>query len=239
MGNPLVIGLTGSIAAGKSTVGQLLEARGAVHCDADKLVHRLYDPGTPGFAKVVAHFGPEVLGSDGFVDRKVLGSKVFGKPEEMRALTAAMGSITELIKAEIDGWRATLGDNDVAVMEAVNLMEPGYARWCDQTWLIGVGDAEAKRRLMETRGMSEAEAGQRLASQRPFDQREPGADWTYVNDGTPEALETAVDAELSRIRALHISGTLPPSVFEPWWNEFIEKNRAAIEASGAKAADRA
>jgi dephospho-CoA kinase len=239
MGNPLVIGLTGSIAAGKSTVGQLLEARGAVHCDADKLVHRLYDPDTPGFDKVVAHFGPEVVGSDGFIDRKVLGSKVFGKPDEMRALTTAMGSITELIKAEIEGWRATLGDTDLAVMEAVNLMEPGYARWCDQTWLIGVNDTEAKRRLLETRGMSEAEAGQRLASQRPFEQRAPGADWTCMNDCTPEDLEAAVDAELTRIRALHLAGSLPPSVFEPWWKDFIEKNRAAIEASGAKPADRA
>jgi dephospho-CoA kinase len=124
-------------------------------------------------------------------------------------------------------------------MEAVNLMEPGYARWCDQTWLIGVSDAEATRRLIETRGMSEAEAGQRLASQRPFDQRAPGADWTCMNDGTLEALEAAVAADLARIRALHAAGTLPPSVFEPWWKEFIEKNRAAIEASGAKAADRA
>jgi dephospho-CoA kinase len=239
MGNPLVIGLTGSIAAGKSTVGQILAARGAVHCDADKLVHRLYDPGTPGFQKVVEAFGPQVVGADGYVDRKVLGAKVFGKPEEMRKLTTAMGSITELIKAEIDGWRDSLADDQLAVMEAVNLMEPGYARWCDQTWLIGVSNDEAKRRLKETRGMSDAEAEQRLASQRPFDQRAPGADWTYMNDGTPEQLETAVDAELSRIRTLHQAGTLSPSVFEPWWRDFIEKNRAAIEASGAKPADRA
>jgi dephospho-CoA kinase len=92
MANPLVIGLTGSIAAGKSTVGQLLAARGAVHCDADKLVHRLYDPGTPGFERVVEAFGREVVGADGYVDRKSLGAKVFGKPEEMRKLTSAMAS---------------------------------------------------------------------------------------------------------------------------------------------------
>jgi dephospho-CoA kinase len=239
MANPLVIGLTGSIAAGKSTVGQLLAARGAVHCDADKLVHRLYDPGTPGFERVVEAFGREVVGADGYVDRKSLGAKVFGKPEEMRKLTSAMGSITELIKAEIDGWRATLGDGEMAVMEAVNLMEPGYARWCDQTWLIGVGAGQARRRLIETRGMSEGEANQRIASQRPFDQRAPGADWTYMNDGSPEELEAAVDAELTRVRQLRASGALPPSVFEPWWKDFIEKNRAAIEASGGKADDTA
>jgi dephospho-CoA kinase len=74
----LVIGLAGTIAAGKSTVGQMLVERGAHHCDADKLVHRLYDPGTPGFDRVVEAFGPEIVGKDGVVDRKVLGAMVFG-----------------------------------------------------------------------------------------------------------------------------------------------------------------
>ena len=100
---PLVIGLTGSIAAGKSTVAQILVDNGAVHCDADKLVHRLYDPGTPGFEKVVAHFGEDVVGPDGYIDRKILGAKVFGKPAEMAALTRAMGNISEAIQKEIDG----------------------------------------------------------------------------------------------------------------------------------------
>lgn len=236
---PLVIGLTGSIAAGKSTAAQLLEARGAVHCDADKLVHRLYDPGTPGFDRVVEAFGEEVVGPDGYVDRKLLGAKVFGKPEEMRKLTTAMGSITEAIKAEIDGWRESLGPNDVAVMEAVNLMEPGYARWCDQTWLIGVSDDVAIARLKESRAMSGEEARQRLASQRPFEQRAPGADWTYMNEGSLEEFEAAVEAEFRRITELHAKGELPESVFGPWWEEFREKHRAAIEASGAKPADEA
>ncbi len=236
MSGPLVIGLTGSIAAGKSTVGQLLEERGAVHCDADKLVHKLYDPGTPGFEKVVAHFGGDVVGADGYIDRKVLGSKVFGKPEEMRKLTEAMGSISDLIEAEIKSWRDTLGSGQMAVMEAVNLMEPGYARWCDQTWLIGVGDETARARLKETRGMTDEEAAQRLASQRPFSARAPGADWTYMNDGSREELEAAVDAELTRIRRAFDAGTLEKSIFEPWWEDFREKAKAAAEAKKAEEA---
>ncbi len=236
---PLVIGLTGTIAAGKSTVGQLLEARGAVHCDADRLVHRLYDPGTPGFDRVVAAFGPEVVGADGYVDRKVLGAKVFGKPAEMAKLTTAMGSITDAIKGEIDRWRAGLGANDLAVMEAVNLMEPGYARWCDQTWLIGVDDEVAMVRLRETRGMSEEEAKQRLASMRPFEQREPGTDWGYKNNGSLADLGAAVNAELDRIVALQGAGQLLPSRFEPWWQEFIALHRKAIEAAGQRLADEA
>ncbi len=231
--SPLVIGLTGTIAAGKSTVAQILVERGARHCDADKLVHRLYDPGTPGFDRVVEAFGQEVVGADGYVDRKILGAKVFGKPAEMAKLTRAMGSITEAIKGEIDRWRAELRPDEIAVMEAVNLMEPGYARWCDQTWLIGVDDEVAFQRLLETRGMSVEEANQRLASMRPFEQRAPGADWTYKNNGSREELAAAVTAELDRVIRIRKAAKLPESVFPEWWKAFLdERGRAALEASG-------
>lgn len=230
----LVIGLAGTIAAGKSTVGQILAERGATHCDADKLVHRLYDPGTPGFDRVVEAFGNDIIGEDGFIDRKILGAKVFGKPAEMARLTKAIGSITDAVHAEIDKWRAELGPNDIAVMEAVNLMEAGYARWCDQMWLVGVDDEIALQRLKETRGMGEEEAHQRLKSMRPYEQRLPGTDWGFLNNGTREELEAAVLAELDRIFELHKKGQLPKSKFNRWWADHLEKNRAALEASGVK-----
>lgn len=222
-GSCLVIGLAGSIASGKSTVAQLLLERGAIHCDADKLVHRLYDPGTPGFDRVVAAFGEEIVGPDGYVDRKKLGAKVFGKPDEMAKLTRAMGSITETIYKQIATWREELGPHEVAVLEAVNLMEPGYAAKCDQTWLIGVSDDLALQRLMVARGLSEADARQRLASQRPFETRAGGADWTYINDGTLDELRDAVNAEFDRIVALHRRGELPQSKFHAWYAAFEGK----------------
>ena len=233
----LVIGLAGTIAAGKSTAGQLLVERGAHHCDADKLVHKLYDPGTPGFDRVVEAFGRDVVGADGYVDRKVLGAKVFGKPEEMNKLTRAMGSITELIKGEIDRWRAELGADQICVMEAVNLMEPGYARWCDQTWLIGVDNDIARERLKETRGMSEEEANQRLASMIPLEFRAPGADWVYKNNGTLDDLRTAVNAELDRLLAVRAAGGTVESKFPAWWAEFVAKNRERLARTGATLAD--
>lgn len=234
---PLVIGLAGTIAAGKSTVGQLLVERGAHHCDADKLVHKLYDPGTPGFDRVVEAFGRDVVGADGYVDRKVLGAKVFGKPEEMNKLTRAMGSITELIKGEIDRWREELGADQICVMEAVNLMEPGYARWCDQTWLIGVDNDIARKRLKETRGMSEEEANQRLASMIPLEIRAPGADWVYRNNGTLDDLRTAVNAELDRLLAVRAAGGKVESKFPAWWADFVAKNRERLARAGATLAD--
>lgn len=234
---PLVIGLAGTIAAGKSTVGQLLVERGAHHCDADKLVHKLYDPGTPGFDRVVEAFGRDVVGADGYVDRKVLGAKVFGKPEEMNKLTRAMGSITELIKGEIDRWREELGADQICVMEAVNLMEPGYARWCDQTWLIGVDNDIARERLKETRGMSEEEANQRLASMIPLEIRAPGADWVYRNNGTLDDLRAAVNAELDRLLAVRAAGGKVESKFPAWWADFVAKNRERLARAGATLAD--
>ncbi len=233
--SPLVIGLAGTIAAGKSTVGQILVERGAHHCDADKLVHKLYDPGTPGFDRVVEAFGTDVVGADGYVDRKVLGAKVFGKPEEMNKLTRAMGSITDAIKGEIDRWRAELGPNEICVMEAVNLMEPGYARWCDQTWLIGVDDDVARARLMETRNMSEAEANQRLSAMVPLTIRAPGADWVYKNNGTREELSAAVNAELDRLLAVKAAGGEYESKFGAWWSAFLEKNKERLKAAGVPA----
>ena len=212
----LILGVTGSIATGKSLVCRTLVELGAVHCDADKLVHRLYDPGTPGFERVVAEFGTEVVGADGYVDRKVLGSKVFGNPEAMRRLTRAMGDITGAIKHEIDRWRETLPADAVGVMEAVNLIEPGYAAWCDQVWLVAADHGVAKARLMARNGFGEAEAEQRLASQRPWQDRAGAADFVIHNNGDIAAVQTAVRQELARIRALHAAGELPPPRYHAW-----------------------
>ena len=186
---------------------------------------------------MVEAFGRDVVGADGYVDRKVLGAKVFGKPEEMNKLTRAMGSITELIKSEIDRWRAELGADQICVMEAVNLMEPGYARWCDQTWLIGVDNDIARERLKETRGMSEEEANQRLASMIPLEIRAPGADWVYRNNGTLDDLRTAVNAELDRLLAVRATGGKVESKFPAWWADFVAKNRERLARAGATLAD--
>jgi dephospho-CoA kinase len=213
---PLVIGVTGSIATGKSSVCEALVELGAIHCNADTLVHRLYDPGTPGFDRVVAEFGQDVVGADGYVDRRVLGSKVFGDREAMGRLTRAMGDISGLIRSTIEEWRATLPADASAVMEAVNLIEPGYSAWCDQTWLVAAEPDSARPRLMSRNGFSEEEANQRLSSQRNWRDRAPAADFVLHNDSTVEDLRAAVEAEFRRIHALHRAGTLPPSAYHAW-----------------------
>lgn len=227
---PLVLGVTGSIATGKSSVCAILVDLGAVHCDADKLVHRLYDPGTAGFDRVVAEFGPDVVGADGYVDRKVLGSKVFGNPEAMRRLTRAMGDISGAIEDEFKNWRNTLPPDAAAVMEAVNLIEPGYGRWCDQVWLVASERDVARSRLIARNNFSVEAADQRLNSQRPWEERAPAADFVIHNNGDIDTLRTAVTDEFNRVRELSIAGTLPPTKMIDWWKERVAATAAAQQS---------
>ncbi len=214
---PLVIGVTGSIATGKSSLCRyLVERHGAIHADGDRVVHRMYEPRRPGFDRIVAEFGPDVVGADGMIDRRILGGMVFGKPDRMKALTTAIGDIKAEMKGIIDGWRATLPDDAIAVIEIVLLIEERYARWCDQTWLVGVDDTIAIPRLMERNGLTEDEARQRLASAVPWETRAPAADRVFMNAGTPEAFQQEIDAALAETMTAHLAGTLGESQYERW-----------------------
>src|SRR4051812_37698842 len=113
---PLVLGVTGSIASGKSHLCRyLVERHGAVHADADAVVHAMYAPGKPAFARIVEEFGAGVVGADGTIDRAALGAMVFGRPERMQALTTAIGDMTAELARLVEGWRAELPHEQIAV----------------------------------------------------------------------------------------------------------------------------
>ena len=214
---PLIIGVTGSIATGKSTACRVLAEMGAVHCDADRLVHRLYDPGTDAFDRIVGIFGEEIVGADGFIDRRRLGAKVFGKPEEMNKLTTAIGSIADAVKGVIDEWNTSLSASDVAVLEAVNLVEAGYGQWCHQVWLLACDNDMARQRLAERNQYSDEEVEQRLASQRRWEDREPAADVVIFNNGSEDRLVSEVKNRFTHTRHLWQVGELEPSRYLAWW----------------------
>jgi dephospho-CoA kinase len=217
---PLIIGVAGAIATGKSSACDLMVHLGAFHCDADKLVHRLYDPGTPAFDRIVGLFGQAVVGSDGYIDRRLLGARVFGHPEEMKKLTTAIGNIGEAVKGVVDAWNVALARTDVALLEAVNLFEAGYGQWCHQTWLFACSDAIARQRLMTRNGFTLEEANQRLGSQRPWEERASAGDFVLHNDGAYETLADCVRAEFARVRDLWERGLLPPSRYHDWWRTY-------------------
>lgn len=227
---PLVLGITGSIATGKSLLcEQLVSHHGAVHGDADKLVHRMYDPGKPGFDRIVAEFSDEIIGADGFIDRKILGGMVFGKPERMGALTKAIGDIEAEMKQTIERWREELGDEDIAILEAVNLIEAGYSAWTDATWLVAADDEVALPRLMERNAFSQEEAQQRLASARSWKEREPASDRVFLNNGTAEEFVEAIEEAIEQTQRQLREGTLPRSRFHQWWEDTKDEREARQE----------
>ncbi|PZC50596.1 MAG: dephospho-CoA kinase [Chloroflexi bacterium] len=214
---PLVIGVTGSIATGKTLVCETLVSLGAVHCDVDKLVHRMYDPGKPAFDRIVAIFGEDVIGEDGYINRRVLGAKVFGDADKMNSLTDAIGDMTSEVRKQVEFWRNDLKDIDTAVLEAVNYVERGHGQWCDVTWLIATDQDTTQSRLMKRNNLSAEDANQRLASQVSWETREPAADLVIHNNETEEELIDVVKDEYSKARDLFDKGELPTTRFHGWW----------------------
>jgi dephospho-CoA kinase len=222
----LVIGVAGSIATGKSTACEVIVAQGAHHCDADRLVHRLYDPGTDAFDRIVAIFGNEIVGDDGYIDRRILGGKVFGKPEEMNKLTTAIGSISDAVKSVVNEWRETLGPDDVALMEAVNLIEAGYGQWCDQVWLFACDEDIARQRLAARNQLSTEEVEKRLASQRSWEDRAIASDIVTMNNGTEDDFKHQVRNQYRSIIQLASLGELETSKYNDWWKEYVREREA-------------
>lgn len=191
-----VLGVTGSIASGKSLLCRhLVEAHSAVHIDADRHVHTMYEPGKPAFDRIVAEFGDGVVGSDGFIDRKALGDIVFGKPDLLAALRTAIGDI----EGEFMRLLLELKDDEapIAVFEAVRLFEGPYMERCDAGWLVATEDETALTRLMARNDLTRAEAEQRMASQIAWTDRAPKADLVLHNDASADDFRTQIDEAIA------------------------------------------
>ena len=213
---PLIIGLTGSIASGKGAVSEILTGCGAIHGDADKIVHALYEPGKPAYYRIIEAFGNDIIQSDEFIDRKKLGTKVFGKPEAMKLLTSSIGNISEAIHDTILNWRNTLPENGIGVLEAVNLIEAGYSQWTDVTWLVGCDEKIALPRLMKRNNFSEEEAMQRIASQKSWQEREPASDLLIMNNESITKLTNKVTEEFNSLYDRYQNNKLEPSRYIEW-----------------------
>lgn len=195
----LVIGLTGGIASGKSTVARLLAERGAVVVDADKLGHRAYQRDRPAFAQVVAAFGPDVVGADGEIDRRALGAKVFGDANAMRRLTDIVWpAILALAKDEIAAARRA--GAAVAVLEAAVLLEAGWQSEVDEVWAVAVPPQVAVRRATARDGVDAEAVRARIAAQLSNEERTAKADVVIENSGSPKALAERLRRQWRRLR---------------------------------------
>lgn len=187
-----VVGLTGGIACGKSTVARMLAERGVAIVDADRLAREVVAPGTPGLAKVVEAFGDGILDESGALDRAKLGAIVFHDP----AARARLEAITHPLIA-IAGMQAIASHRDgpspYVVYEAALLVETGRHTTFPGLIVVAVTPSTQLERLVARDGLGESDARARIASQMPIDAKVAVATWVIHNDGDEAALAVEVE----------------------------------------------
>ncbi len=167
-----VIGLTGGIGSGKSTVSQCLAELGAAIIDADKVGHEAFKPDTEAWHEVIATFGKQILTPGGEIDRKKLGSIVFSQPEALLRLNRIMHPrMRDMIEAQIEKYRQQ--GVDVVVLEAAILIEAesDWISLVDEIWVTVASEAAVVKRLKQQRELDEKQTLARIRSQLSTEER--------------------------------------------------------------------
>jgi dephospho-CoA kinase len=195
-----VIGLTGGIGSGKSTVSALLAAKGAVVVDADAITRELQQPGTPVFAAMVERFGPGIVAADGTLDREAVAAIVFGDVD-------ALADLNKIVHPAVGGEIARrlqeqAGTDAVVILDVPLLVESPNRRPMAAVLVVDVDPEVALRRLVEQRGMDEGDARARMANQASRADRLARADRVIDNSGDHDDLAAEVDAAWAWIAGL-------------------------------------
>jgi dephospho-CoA kinase len=195
-----LIGLTGGVGSGKSTVAGMFRDLGAAIVDADEATHAVYAPGTPGFDAIVAAFGEEFV-RDGEIDRVKLGDLVFKDPRARKRLNEI---VHPLVREWMAGRTADAVEQgaDVVIQDVPLLFENDLQDLYSATVLVYARPASQLARLIEQRGLSLARANRMLASQMPIDDKRPLADYVIDNDGDLDDTRRQVEEVWARVRPL-------------------------------------
>lgn len=188
----MIIGLTGSIASGKSTVSKMLEEMGLPIIDADLVARQVVQPGTDTLKKIEALFGDEIIQPDGTMDREKVGALIFSDPLARKQLNDI---IHPAIREEMLRQRnAYIAEGfETIVMDIPLLFESKLQHFVDKILVVSVTEENQLARLMERNGLSESDARARIGSQLPMSVKEEGADAVIYNNGTMD--ETALQLE--------------------------------------------
>ncbi len=185
-----IIGITGGIASGKSTVTNFLIKQGFQVVDADAVVHQLQRPGGRLFEALVQHFGQEIILENGELNRPILASLIFSNPEEQEWSKRIQGKI---IREELATLRDQLAQTEeIFFMDIPLLFEQDYVSWFDETWLVYVDRDVQVERLMKRDHLSKDEAEFRLAAQWPLEKKKDLASKILDNNGNQDQLLTQV-----------------------------------------------
>jgi dephospho-CoA kinase len=195
-----VIGLTGGIGSGKSTVSQYLKELGAVIIDADKVGHEAFQPATEAWREVVATFGRDILTPNGEIDRKKLGAIVFDNPPALTQLNRIMHpKMRDMMKAQIDEYRRQ--GVAVVVLEAAILIEANWTPLVDEVWVTIAPDSAVLERLKKQRGLAEEQTLSRIRSQLSNEERLKHADVVITNEGNLGEVKARVKELWGKIHA--------------------------------------
>jgi len=198
-----VIGVTGGIASGKTTVCRFLRELGYPVIDADALAHQVLEPGNPVYEQVVGAFGDDMLAPDGSIDRKRLAARIFASPGDRRQLEELThGAILRRIQEEIE--QARRGGHQAVFVEVPLLYETGNTGLFDRIWVVWAERSQQIERLLGRTGMSRREALERMAAQIPLKEKLRRADEVIDNSGSER------DARLRVIQLCRrLKGDLP------------------------------
>jgi dephospho-CoA kinase len=188
----LVVGLTGGIATGKTTVAKMLQSLGAKVVSADDIVHELLQPGTAIYEKVVHEFGPEILTETGEIDRQRLADIVF-RDSAKRALLESIihPPVLERLAEEANKFRNTA--QGVLVLEVPLLIETSFVRQVDKVLVVTAEQATQVKRLQKRYGITREQAVLRIQSQLPMSEKVKYADWVIDTEGTMDDTRAQVE----------------------------------------------
>jgi dephospho-CoA kinase len=185
----LLVGLTGNIASGKSTVAQLFGGWGATLIDADVLARQAVDVGMPAYHAIVERWGQGVTAPDGPIDRRQLRQRVFSDSEQLEALNAIVHPEVQRLRDQLVDDARRRGDR-IVVCDIPLLFERRLADQFDRIVLVDAPRPVRMERLVRDRGLETTEAMKMIASQMPAELKRARADYLIDNTGTPEELET-------------------------------------------------
>ena len=185
-----IIGITGGIASGKSTVTNFLRQKGFQVVDADAVVHQLQKPGGRLYQLLVQHFGQEIILENGELNRPLLASLIFSNPEEREWSKQTQG---EIIREELAALREQLAQTEtIFFMDIPLLFEQNYANWFDETWLVYVDRDVQVERFMKRDQLSKEVAVSRLAAQWSLEKMKDLASHVLDNNGSRDQLVSQV-----------------------------------------------
>ena len=192
-----IIGLTGGIASGKSTVTSYLREKGYPVIDADRVVHDLQAPGGELYQALVEHFGTEILLDTGDLNRPALAERIFSSQKEIVWSNQVQG---EMIRKALERERDRLAASEkIFFMDIPLLIEQDYQDWFDQVWLVYVTEDTQLQRLMERNALTEVQARDRLAAQMSLEEKKALVDLVLDNNSKRDHLYQQIDRALEQI----------------------------------------